>query len=98
MSQLGWTRHARELNGNGFARFQMELTRYNSRRFQPGLPLGAATDEIAEEAAVARAEIAFLESLTQVIAPLTHDIPENVDGFIGWFEELNHTGPGQEDP
>jgi hypothetical protein len=98
MSPLGWTRSARELDGPGFARFQAELTRYNSRRFQPGLPTDAAEDDIAEEAAVARAEIAFLEALTKEIAPLTRGIPDDTDGFIGWFEALKHSGPGQGDP
>ena len=98
MSQPNWTRFARELEGPGFATFQAELTRYNSHRFQPGLPLDAPKDEIAEEAAVARAEIAFLESLTKAIAPLTRCIPEDADRFIDWFEQLKHTGPGQGDP
>jgi len=97
-NNLGWTRLARELNGPGFATFQVELTRHNSRRFQPGLPSEAPTDEIAEEAAVGNAEIAFLESLRKAIAPLTRDIPEDTDHFIQWFEELKSTGPGQGDP
>src|SRR4051812_25107687 len=98
MSQLGWTRLAGGLEGPGFARFQAELTRYNSRRFQPGLPTDAAQDDIAVEAAVASAEIAFLEVLTKEIAPLTRGIPDDTDGFIGWFEALKHSGPGQGNP
>jgi hypothetical protein len=98
MSHLAWTRFARELEGKGFAQFHAELSRYNSRRFRPGLPSEASKDEITEEAVVAQAEIAFVESLTKAIAPLTRNIPEDTDGFIDWFEELKHTGPGQGDP
>src|SRR5579872_6913515 len=33
-----WTRHAGELQGPGFAKFQRELTRYNAVRFHAQLP------------------------------------------------------------
>ena len=47
---------------------------------------------------MARAEVEFVESLRQVIAPLTFDIPQDADEFIAWFEQLRETGPGQGDP
>jgi hypothetical protein len=97
-TRCGWTRWAGELEGPRFAAFQIELTRYNARRLQPGLPERAAKDEIDEEAAVARAEICFVESLLCAIAPLADNVPRDAADFIEWFEALKETGPGQDDP
>jgi hypothetical protein len=96
--RFGWIRWASELNGPRFAEFQTELTKYNAIRFQPGLPEEAPEDQIMREALVANAELAFVESLKRAIAPLTCDIPRDVDGFIAWFERLKDCGPGQGDP
>lgn len=96
--RAGWTRWASELEGSRFAEFQSALTTYNAHRFQPGLPGEAPQDELAREGTVARAEIEFVESLREVIVPLTFDIPQDADEFIGWFEQLKDTGPGQGDP
>jgi hypothetical protein len=93
-----WTRWAADLTGPRFAQFQRELTRYNAERFRPGLPEDAPPNQIARDAEIAAAEIAFVESLRRAVAPLTSDIPSDMDGFIGWFERLNQSGPGQGDP
>src|SRR5689334_4158128 len=93
-----WTRHARELQGPGFARFQRELTRYNSARLRAQLPDEAKDGAINREAAWARAEIQFVETLRRSIAPLIAKAPSDADGFLAWFEALKHSGPGQGDP
>ena len=98
MARAGWTRGARELSGPCFAEFQTALTAHNARRLQPGLPDDAANDELAEEHAVARAEIEFIEAQRAAIAPLVADIPSEINAFIAWFERLKDTGPGQGDP
>jgi len=93
-----WTRCAADLTGDGFAHFQRELTKYNAERLKPALPEDAPASEIVRDAKIAAAEIAFVESLRKAVAPLTSDIPSDVDGFIAWFERLKHAGPGQGDP
>jgi hypothetical protein len=93
-----WTGWAADLVGPGFARFQTELTKYNAQRFQPRLPEEVAANQILRSAQIASAEIVFIESLRNAVAPLTSEIPSDVDGFIAWFERLKHTGPGQGDP
>ena len=98
VARIGWTRWAVELEGENFAAFQEGLTRYNTTRFQPGLPQEAAEDELARESSVARAEIEFVETLRQVIAPTIADMPEDPEDFINWFERLKESGPGQGDP
>jgi hypothetical protein len=96
--RMGWTRWAGELAGTRFAEFQTALTRYNARRLEPGLPEQAHDGELAEEAAVARAEVTYIDALTRAVAPLAQNIPDDADGFIAWFENLKDTGPGQGDP
>lgn len=93
-----WTKWAADLTGAGFAQFQRELTNYNAQRFKPALPEDVPASQIARDARIAVAEIAFVESLRHAIAPLASDIPDDVDGFIAWFERLKHGGPGQSDP
>jgi heme oxygenase-like protein len=91
-------RHARELQGLGFTKFQRELARYNVARFRAQLPEEAPDGAIGHEAAWGRAEIQFIEALRRAIAPLAVNVPEGVDRFIAWFEALKHGGPGQGDP
>jgi hypothetical protein len=90
--------HAAELEGPLFAKFQQELTRYNTHRFEARLPEEAAENALHRHAMWASAEINFVESLRRALAPAAADIPADVEGFIAWFEELKETGPGQGDP
>jgi hypothetical protein len=92
------THRAHELEGQGFARFQRELTRYNANRFQATLPEESSDGAIERERIWARAEIAFVESLRRAVAPLAANIPTELEAFIAWFEALKQTGPGQGDP
>ena len=70
-ARVEWTRWAGDLAGPRFAEFQAELSRYNARRFRPGLPEEAASDELAMDERVARAEIEMVEALRRAVAPLT---------------------------
>jgi hypothetical protein len=92
------THRAHELEEQGFAQFQRELTRYNASRFQATLPEESFDGAIERERIWARAEIAFVESLRKAVAPLATNIPAELEAFIAWFEALKHTGPGQGDP
>jgi hypothetical protein len=98
ISQQEWIRGATDLSGPRFGEFQSGLTRYNARRFEPGLPAEASAQQLSEECAVAAAEIASIEALRREITPLTDRIPDEPDAFLRWFERLRETGPGQGDP
>src|SRR3954469_16757603 len=97
-AHIQWARWAAELSGPRFAAFQTTLTKYNAQRFQPGLPEQSSEQALAREAAVARAEIDFIEAQRRALAPLVADIPEETGAFVAWFERLKETGPGQGDP
>ena len=81
----------------GFARFQRELTKFNRRRLEPSLPEPGWRGDVGEQCRVLEAEGAFVEAVRAEIAPLVADIPQDVDGFIAWFERLRESGPGQGD-
>jgi hypothetical protein len=95
---LEWTRFASQLRGSGFATFQRELARFNRGRLQPCLPSPACRHDLESEARVLVAERDFIEAVREETAPLARDIPDDVDGFIAWFERLRKDGPGQGDP
>jgi hypothetical protein len=96
--QSDWARWASELKGPRFAEFQVELTKYNATRFDPGLPEDTSSDQLKRESRIAEAEIAFVEALRKAVAPWTMHIPSSVNSFIEWFEGLKDIGPGQGDP
>jgi Iron-containing redox enzyme len=98
LASLEWTKSASERQGKGFERFQVALTKFNGQQLRPSLPGCSWREELAEQANVAIAEGEFVESARQEIAPLLNNLPEDVDGFIDWFEELRDSGPGQGDP
>jgi Iron-containing redox enzyme len=96
-NSLAWTADAAALQGPAFERFQVELARYNGRELEPRFPDETWREELDDHAQVARAEGEYIEAVRREIRPLLADIPSDVDGFIEWFEELKHTGPGQGD-
>jgi hypothetical protein len=98
MDSLEWTASATQLRGAGFAAFQRELAHFNHQRLQPGLPSAHWKHELDSEARVLAAERDFVEAVRAEIAPLARGIPDDVDGFIAWFERLRAEGPGQGDP
>lgn len=93
-----WTDGASQLDGPGFERFQIKLTKFNGRQLSPALPTPSWREELDQESKVALAEGEFVEAVRVEVAPLLNDVPDDVDGFIAWFEELRESGPGQGDP
>lgn len=98
IARTEWTTWSGKLSGPRWAAFQEALTKYNAIRFHPRLPEDCDVGEAALEHDVANAEVAFVETLRETIAPLAVRIPDDVEGFLTWFEQLRETGPGQGDP
>ena len=98
VDDFNWIRFAAELEGPGFAQFQVSLAKFNARCLEARLPGDDWRQELAEVSTVARAETEFIEALRCRISPLVADIPRDVDGFIAWYEHLREIGPGQGDP
>jgi Iron-containing redox enzyme len=95
---LQWADLANQLEGPRFARFHVGLTKYNAQSLEPVLPRARWREDFATSFRIAQAESEYVETVRRAIAPLTADIPADVDGFIAWFERLRENGPGQGDP
>jgi hypothetical protein len=98
MREPDWSALAPALHGPGFERFQRELSRRNGARLEPSTPLGDWRQDMRERAALAEAEIAYVESVREAIAPLVVDIPGEADAFLSWYERLAQNVPGQNEP
>jgi len=97
-TDLRWTETACHINGPGFEAFHTELAKYNAKQLNPAFPTASWRDDLETEGQVTLAEVEYIEAVRETIVPLITDIPNDVDGFVDWFEELKHTGPGQGDP
>ncbi len=95
---LSWSKNAGRLDGPPFNRFHTELAKYNAQQLQPGFPSETWREDLDAHARVTRAEGEYIEAVRKKISPLVANIPDDVDGFIEWFEKLRETGPGQGDP
>ncbi|MGI4954202.1 MAG: iron-containing redox enzyme family protein, partial [Janthinobacterium lividum] len=79
-------------------RWQQTLAALNARRFTPALPGPGWEAEIAETAELLVQEGHWLEELRAKVSARAAEAPRDPDGFIAWFENLEHAGPGQDDP
>ena len=80
------------------ADLQRRLAAFNATRFNPALPGASWRDEIATAADQLLVEGEWLEAHRAAVASRAAEAPRDADGFVAWFEALEHTGPGQGDP
>jgi hypothetical protein len=78
--------------------FQQALARWNHVRLSPALPTADWSRLLDEDHRMQRLEGAFVEELRVEVAARAAAAPQDVDGFVAWFEDLKATGPGQDDP
>lgn len=78
--------------------FQRGLAHWNRERLEPGFPGDAWQRELERDLRMQRLEGAFLEGLRAEVRAEAAEVPTDPDGFVGWFEELKGSGPGQGDP
>ncbi len=71
---------------------------FNGKRFSPALPGPDWQAGLAEDAALLVEEGMWLEASRAAVAERAAQAPRDPDGFVAWFEELEHSGPGQNDP
>jgi hypothetical protein len=74
------------------------LSQGNRARFVPTWPGGGDFADLAAEEAHRRSEEWFVAAERAPIQSLLRTVPSDPDRFIGWFERLRDTGPGQNDP
>ncbi len=80
------------------ADLQFDLAAFNDKRFNPGLPTVDWREGIDSTAEWLHREGTFLEARRAAVAGRAAEAPTDADGFVAWFEALEHNGPGQHDP
>lgn len=77
---------------------QQRLAKWNHDRLQPRLPSERPELAMGEEWALLELEAAFLWLLRQQVRDAARSVPSKADAFLEWFEGLQESGPGQDDP
>ena len=78
-------------------RLHERLAECNQHRFTPTFPDAQNFDQD-RFSGVRRAERDFVESERRAVKHLAERAPEQPEQFVAWFADLQHTGPGQNDP
>ena len=79
-------------------RWHRRLAAFNAARFTPALPHDGWREEVHAQADLLIEEGEWLEAKRAEVAARAAAAPTDPDGFVAWFEQLEHTGPGQNDP
>lgn len=77
---------------------QRRLCALNETRFVPGRPGPDWAGTIHATAELELEEGAWLERARAAVTDRAAQVPRDADGFVRWFEALEHDGPGQSDP
>ena len=72
-----------------------QLARFNQDRLRPALPSEQWRQQLETMLRCQLMEGAFVESARSGFAQAWPEVPSEVNAFMRWFEELQHTGPGQ---
>ena len=79
-------------------RLHRELAHWNRQRLAPCQPHDQWEGEVQQDARMRLREGAWIEGLRADVAAQAAAAPSDVSGFVSWFEDLQTTGPGQNDP
>ena len=74
------------------------LACWNQRRLSPAKPGAAWREELRNEHEMRLLEGAYVEAFRAEVEEEAARVPDDVDGFLAWFEALKSDGPGQFDP
>jgi hypothetical protein len=88
----------REPSVDDAMQLQRRLSALNRVRLAPGTRSSDWEVELAEEYALRRLEMRFVESERVRVQALASSAPRDPDAFVTWFEALEEHGPGQGDP
>ncbi len=77
---------------------QQQLARWNRERLRPRLPADDWREAMERDQPMLALEAEFIQRLRAEASGRVAEAPSDADGFIAWFEALEQTGPGQDDP
>ena len=75
-----------------------KLLRLANLRFASQDDASDAQSLLLQETNLRSAEIDFVESHRVALQPLVAQVPQSVDGFLDWLDDMQQNGPGQNDP
>ncbi|WP_419816621.1 iron-containing redox enzyme family protein [Glacieibacterium sp.] len=78
--------------------FQQRLSRFNRERLATAIPEGDWEAVLDDETAMRKLEGRWIDAERGVVAGRAALAPTDPQAFIGWFEDLLASGPGQGDP
>ena len=78
--------------------FQRRLAHWNRMRLAPQFPAENWQEQLSDALAFQRLEGGFVEELRAQVADDAAEAPNDAEGFVAWFENLEKVGPGQHDP
>ncbi len=73
------------------------LAHWNHERLSPAAPTDSWREDLQHECAMRTLEGAWVEELRADVVARAAEAPTDPEGFVAWFEELQTTGPGQDD-
>jgi hypothetical protein len=79
-------------------RLHRRLAEFNAARLKPGSPTLQWKDDLAHEYDLRVLEGDSLEALRIAVQPAASSSAGDPAHFVRWFEDLAHTGPGQQHP
>ena len=74
------------------------LAASHASRFNPRLDANDWERDQQREFAIRRLERDFVEAERRAVAASLKRVPSEARAFVSWFQELEHNGPGQDDP
>lgn len=77
---------------------QSRLHRLNQLRMLPSALADTGHHALSEESALRRLELEFVKTEREQVRALAQEAPQECAGFAQWFNNLEHVGPGQNDP
>lgn len=91
-------RHPPENPGLFSDEVQQSLASWNRDRLEPRLPDVDWQTRASNDAEMFRLQGSFLECLRSQVTKQAAAVPREAAAFVGWFEDLRESGPGQRDP
>lgn len=77
--------------------FQIELGRFNQKRFIPNYFYENWQSKFEREGIYRRFEAEMIDEAMERVQPGLTGLPERPEEFITWLQDLNEKGPGQDD-
>ena len=75
-----------------------QLARFNQERLRPGIPSDQWRQQLETMLRCQLMEGEFVESARSGFSHAWPEVPQEIEAFMAWFEQLKHSGPGQNHP